>query len=177
VLLACCHAMQWPSGWQVSYLQVREAPICNSGICLCSISLYLSSTSARIFEEVDLSLPRLEEVALAITSQVKNAYFDIQVFESNNVPPEYERLKSTWEAFIDSIMRKWKTLNIISALLLSCVQGAERGSRTKGWRGGGPAEGRKKNCDLLDFVILMAEVVADVPEGTSNGSTRVQYVF
>jgi len=27
---------------------------------------------------------------------------------------------------------------------------AERGSRTKGW-GGGPAKGRKKNCDLTDF--------------------------
>jgi hypothetical protein len=28
---------------------------------------------------------------------------------------------------------------------------AERGSRTKGRRGGGPAEGRKKNCDLTNF--------------------------
>ena len=37
------------------------------------------------------------------------------------VPPQYERLKVTWESFIDSIMREWKTFNIISVLLLSCV--------------------------------------------------------
>jgi len=83
-------------------------------------SLYLSRVG-RIFEEADLSLPRLKEMALATTSRGKNAQFDIQVFESNNVPPEYERLKTTWEAFIDSVMREWKTFNIISALLLPCV--------------------------------------------------------
>jgi hypothetical protein len=27
--------------------------------------------------------------------------------------------KSTWESFVDSIMREWKTLNIVSVLLLS----------------------------------------------------------
>ena len=43
--------------------------------------------------------------------------------------------------------------------------------------GGGPAEGQKKNCDLLDCVILMEEVVTNVPEMTSDGSSRVQYVF
>ena len=51
---------------------------------------------------------------------------------------------------------------------------AERGSRTKGRRGGGLAEGRKKKSDLTDFVSFMAEVVVDVPEGTSDG---VQDVF
>jgi hypothetical protein len=83
-------------------------------------SLYLSRV-ARIFEDADLSLPRLKEMALATTSQGKNVRFDIQDFESDNVPPEYERLKSTWEAFIDSVTREWKTFNIISVLLLSCV--------------------------------------------------------
>jgi hypothetical protein len=39
---------------------------------------------------------------------------------------------------------------------------AERGSRTKGGRGGGPAEGRKKKATLR---ILMAEAVSDMPEG------------
>ena len=83
-------------------------------------SLYLSRV-ARIFEDADLSLPRLKEMALATTLQGKNVRFDIQDFESNDVPPEYERLKSTWEAFIDSVTREWKTFNIISVLLLSCV--------------------------------------------------------
>jgi hypothetical protein len=81
-------------------------------------SLYFSRV-ARIFEEADLTLPEIKKMALQTASQGNNAQFDIQAFESNNVPPEYKRLKSTWEAFIDSIMREWKTFNIISVLLLS----------------------------------------------------------
>lgn len=37
-------------------------------------------------------------------------------------PPEsfaYARLQNTWEAFVDSLQKEWKTLNIISVLLLS----------------------------------------------------------
>jgi hypothetical protein len=82
-------------------------------------SLYFSRV-ARIFEEADLTLPEIKKMALETASQGKNAQFDhIQVFESSNVPPQYERLKSTWESFIDSVMREWKTYNIISVLLLS----------------------------------------------------------
>ena len=85
-------------------------------------SLYFSRV-ARIFEEADLTLPEIKKMALETASQGKNGPFDIHILESNqnNVPPEYERLKSTWEAFIDSVMREWKTFNIISVLLLSCV--------------------------------------------------------
>ncbi|KAF8886608.1 hypothetical protein CPB84DRAFT_1539785 [Gymnopilus junonius] len=39
-------------------------------------------------------------------------------------PPEsaaYSHLQTTWEAFIDSLQREWKTLNIISVLLLSAI--------------------------------------------------------
>ncbi|KAF9564920.1 hypothetical protein CPC08DRAFT_615003, partial [Agrocybe pediades] len=35
--------------------------------------------------------------------------------------PQYDRLRSTWEYFIDSLMREWKTFNIISVLLLSAI--------------------------------------------------------
>ncbi|KIM38313.1 hypothetical protein M413DRAFT_244392 [Hebeloma cylindrosporum] len=82
-------------------------------------SLYFSRV-ARIFEEADLTLPEIKKMALETASQGKDAQFDIQAFESN-VPPQYERLKSTWEAFIDSVMREWKTFNIISVLLLSAI--------------------------------------------------------
>ena len=50
----------------------------------------------------------------------------------------------------------------------------EQGSRTKGWKGGGPAEGRKKKSDLTDFD---GGMVVDVPKGTSDGSTGVQVEF
>ncbi|KAF8068779.1 hypothetical protein FPV67DRAFT_1414919, partial [Lyophyllum atratum] len=35
--------------------------------------------------------------------------------------PSSANLKSTWEAFIDSLLREWKTLNIVSVLLLSAI--------------------------------------------------------
>ena len=85
-------------------------------------SLYFSRV-ARIFEEADLTLPELKKMALETASQVSPNNFDPRWLEAgiDTVPPQYERLKMTWESFIDSVMREWKTFNIISVLLLSCV--------------------------------------------------------
>ena len=55
-----------------------------------------------------------------------------------------------------------------------CKGVVERGSRTKGWRGGGLAKGRKKK---VTSPILMVKVVVDVPKGTSDGSPGVQDAF
>lgn len=82
-------------------------------------SLYFSRV-ARIFEEADLSLPEIKKMALETASTAKGP-LDMQFFESSNMPLQYTRLKSTWEGFIDSVMREWKTFNIISVLLLSFV--------------------------------------------------------
>jgi hypothetical protein len=84
-------------------------------------SLYFSRV-ARIFEEADLSLPEIKKMVLETASQGLTHEFEIQTaFESSTVPPAYKRLTSTWESFIDSVMREWKVLNIISVLLLSYV--------------------------------------------------------
>ena len=40
--------------------------------------------------------------------------------QAHKVPPQYERLKNSWEAFIDALIREWETLNIVSVLLLRC---------------------------------------------------------
>ncbi|KAK7459515.1 hypothetical protein VKT23_009498 [Stygiomarasmius scandens] len=37
------------------------------------------------------------------------------------VLPALMRFKLSWEAFVDSLMREWKTLNVVSALLLSAI--------------------------------------------------------
>lgn len=37
------------------------------------------------------------------------------------VSPALIRFKHSWEAFIDSLLREWKTLNVVSALLASSV--------------------------------------------------------
>jgi hypothetical protein len=39
--------------------------------------------------------------------------------EMVQVSPALAKFKHSWEAFIDSLMKEWKTLNIVSALLLS----------------------------------------------------------
>ncbi len=35
------------------------------------------------------------------------------------VSPALVRFKHSWEAFIDTLLREWKTLNVVSALLLT----------------------------------------------------------
>ncbi|KAF9564917.1 hypothetical protein CPC08DRAFT_220158 [Agrocybe pediades] len=83
-------------------------------------SLYFSRV-ARIFEEADLTLPELKKMALETASQARGQV-DLHAFQSeSNKVPQYDRLRSTWESFIDSIMREWKTFNIISVLLLSAI--------------------------------------------------------
>ncbi|KAH9479833.1 hypothetical protein JR316_0008428 [Psilocybe cubensis] len=77
-------------------------------------SLYFSRV-ARIFEEADLTLPEIKKMALETASTAKGPV-DLQIFESSNMPLPYTRLKSTWEGFIDSVMREWKTFNIISLM-------------------------------------------------------------
>ncbi|KAJ3868124.1 MAG: hypothetical protein NXY57DRAFT_645881 [Lentinula lateritia] len=52
---------------------------------------------------VDLPLPLPEEWSLPLVSS------------------SLIRFKLSWEAFIDSLMREWKTLNVVSALLLSAI--------------------------------------------------------
>ncbi|KAG9317031.1 hypothetical protein JVU11DRAFT_1213 [Chiua virens] len=42
-------------------------------------------------------------------------------WRTTNVSPALLRFKQSWEAFIDSLLREWKTLNLVSALLLSSV--------------------------------------------------------
>ncbi|KAM6489341.1 hypothetical protein JOM56_015242 [Amanita muscaria] len=37
------------------------------------------------------------------------------------VSPALLRFKASWETFIDSLMKEWKTLNVVSALLLSAI--------------------------------------------------------
>ena len=74
-------------------------------------SLYFGRVT-RIFEEADLSLPEIKQMVLETAG-------DFHVMENNTLPPQYERLKVTWQSFIDDVMREWQTFNLISVLLLS----------------------------------------------------------
>jgi hypothetical protein len=64
--------------------------------------------------EADMSLPEIKKMALETASQGLIHEYEIQMAFDSSVPSAYKRLTSTWEFFIDSVMREWKTFNIIS---------------------------------------------------------------
>ncbi|KAF8148053.1 hypothetical protein B0H34DRAFT_803176 [Crassisporium funariophilum] len=85
--------------------------------------LYFSRVT-RIFEEAEMSMPEIKKMALEATSQWNDPTRNLPKtwnFEPKVVSPPYENLQRSWSLFIDSLMREWKTLNIISVLLLSAI--------------------------------------------------------
>jgi hypothetical protein len=91
-------------------------------------SLYFSRV-ARIFEDAAVSRPEIQRIIDAyesvgtvndqsLTSRIVLPFPEEWV--PPNVSPALARFKRSWETFVDSLVREWKTLNILSALLLSC---------------------------------------------------------
>jgi hypothetical protein len=98
-------------------------------------SLYFSRI-ARVYEDAELSRPDIQRLIDAcappqhttLTSSPipPGAHYHPQPtlpladeWTTANVSPALIRFKNSWEAFIDSLLREWKTLNLVSALLLS----------------------------------------------------------
>ncbi|KAF8147983.1 hypothetical protein B0H34DRAFT_679922 [Crassisporium funariophilum] len=85
--------------------------------------LYFSRVT-RIFEEAKMSMPEIKKMALEATSHWKDPAKEMPKvwnFEPKSASTPYENLQRSWASFIDSLMREWKTLNIISVLLLSAI--------------------------------------------------------
>ncbi|KIK00476.1 hypothetical protein K443DRAFT_610856 [Laccaria amethystina LaAM-08-1] len=86
-------------------------------------SLYFSRVT-RIFEDAEMSMPEIKKMALEATSGWKDPAKDLNrgfIFDPQELTPPYASLQNSWQNFIDSLMREWKTLNIISVLLLSAI--------------------------------------------------------
>ncbi|KAJ7160209.1 hypothetical protein C8R46DRAFT_905946, partial [Mycena filopes] len=90
-------------------------------------ALYFSRVT-RIFEDADLSRPDIKRMARATAAQWnsadKNTKGARMLFTNQDLdalPQDLLNFRFSWERFIDSLTREWKTLNIISALLLSQV--------------------------------------------------------
>ena len=79
------------------------------------------SRVTRIFEEAEMSMPQIKQGILEAAIQLKEPVKDFaDAWELEPVESvQYSKLQNTWQSFIDSLMREWKTLNIISVLLLS----------------------------------------------------------
>jgi len=86
-------------------------------------SLYFSRVT-RIFEDAEMSMPEIKKMALEATSQWKDPVRHLKkgiIFEPQAISHPHANLENSWQYFIDSLMREWKTLNIVSVLLLSYV--------------------------------------------------------
>ncbi|KAG6811190.1 hypothetical protein H0H92_008630, partial [Tricholoma furcatifolium] len=69
---------------------------------------------ATMFKDLNVNMLELEGLAL-------QGMVPVPLKELEEKNPACANLKVTWEDFIDSLLREWKTLNIISALLLSAI--------------------------------------------------------
>ncbi|KAF9479302.1 hypothetical protein BDN70DRAFT_807293, partial [Pholiota conissans] len=90
-------------------------------------SLYFSRVS-RIFDEANLNILEITEMAFETSEgcspeEKAQAAMNMQVSEpvAPKIRPQYEKLKSSWEAFIDSLIREWETFNIVSVMLLTAI--------------------------------------------------------
>ncbi|KAH9167607.1 hypothetical protein EDB89DRAFT_2074727 [Lactarius sanguifluus] len=92
-------------------------------------SLYFSRV-ARIFQDAAVSRPELQriidacEAAGSETTPYRTTGTLLPFPEDwvpPNVSPALARFKLSWETFVASLVREWKTLNVLSALLLSAI--------------------------------------------------------
>ncbi|KAG8218229.1 hypothetical protein J3R82DRAFT_3797 [Butyriboletus roseoflavus] len=104
-------------------------------------SLYFSRI-ARVYEDAQLSKPDLERM-IGTYSSSRQLQQRQRIVRSSPIPPGAHhrapvlpfpdewttansspalvRFKQSWEAFIDSLLREWKTLNLVSVLLHSAI--------------------------------------------------------
>ncbi|KAJ7834236.1 hypothetical protein B0H14DRAFT_2363895 [Mycena olivaceomarginata] len=93
---------------------------------LLRIPLLYFSRVARIFEDAQFSLPEIRRMALdEWNTKEQNKRLQAHTFlahqDPTGLPPSLLTFRSSWEGFIDALMREWKTFNIISVLLLSAI--------------------------------------------------------
>ncbi|KAF9449379.1 hypothetical protein P691DRAFT_653906, partial [Macrolepiota fuliginosa MF-IS2] len=77
--------------------------------------MYFSRVN-QIFVDAHLTLEEIKEMGLRDSAGGQPAHI-----RRSKMPKTHSRLKKNWEEFIDNLMREWKTLNIISGLLLSGI--------------------------------------------------------
>jgi hypothetical protein len=74
----------------------------------------------QIFEDAEMSMPEIKQMALEANNYLKDPTMSKPLrLQSGFGSHRYENLSKSWGAFIDSLIREWKTMNIISAILLS----------------------------------------------------------
>ncbi|KAF7327238.1 hypothetical protein MKEN_00301000 [Mycena kentingensis (nom. inval.)] len=101
-------------------------------------ALYFSRV-ARIFQDAEVSRPDIERMLEVATSRAAPRPTQLEdIFNPTGSPseprlplgddwtpgvvsPALIRFKHSWEDFVSSLIKEWKTLNVVSALLLSAI--------------------------------------------------------
>ena len=83
-------------------------------------SMYFSRVS-RVFEDAEVSRPEVERMVVGLEMGEAFRWPSKHEWVTPNVSPALIRFKESWESFVDSVLKEWKTLNVVSALLLTCV--------------------------------------------------------
>ncbi|KAF8718260.1 hypothetical protein AX14_011968 [Amanita brunnescens Koide BX004] len=76
---------------------------------------------ARIFDEGDMSLHDIAALARSPANYSQGHMNILSGKEPSSPTSPFWNLKETWEALINSLLQEWKTLNIVSVLLLSAI--------------------------------------------------------
>ena len=77
------------------------------------------SRMVRIFEEADIDLLEIKQTILEEAIQLKAVKDVADARKLEPVESAQHKLQNTWKTFVESFIRDWKTLNIVSVLLLS----------------------------------------------------------
>ena len=81
-------------------------------------SIYFSRV-CRLFEDAEVSRPEIDRL---IERASRGEEFPGEwEWGPPSVSPALSRFKKRWEEFVESVLKEWKTLNLVSALLLSYV--------------------------------------------------------
>ncbi|KAG5644094.1 hypothetical protein DXG03_009113 [Asterophora parasitica] len=86
---------------------------------LLRIPSFYFSRVARIFEEAEMTMPEIEQ--MVVETPITESMPMQQLSYGWMASPARTNLKYSWEGFIDSLIREWKILNIVSVLLLSAI--------------------------------------------------------
>ena len=90
------------------------------GMLLHLPTMYFSRVS-RVFEDAEVSRPEVEKMVVGLEIDQRFRWPANHEWVIPNVSPALIRFKESWESFVGSVLTEWKTLNVVSALLLTCV--------------------------------------------------------
>jgi hypothetical protein len=83
-------------------------------------SIYFSRVSL-VFSDAEVSRPEVQRMIEGRNRGEAYHWPADHEWVAPNVSPSLIRFKESWESFVESVLKEWKTLNVLSALLMTCV--------------------------------------------------------